>query len=441
LFSVGAIASRAIGADRHFPSLFAAASLTVAQPVETTDIMQIFKTRFFLLAAAVFGLGLAASPVACAQGTTASLHGHVNNAAGDPLTSGNVELTVSAADPKTLSSFAYTFPISATGDYTGKDIAPGDYQAYVVQGKEFVDRLPIKLVAGDDQTLSFDMTRAAYINAMTPEERKQLEEIKKHNAGANADNKVIANLNATLGEVRTDLKTPTPNFDKDVADMKQATDAKPEEGILWMTYGDALAGDADHMAAEDKKAGKQPLSDDAVNKEYTDATDAYKKGIDLNAASKKPSPADEATAYNQMGSTFAHAGKVQDAQNAYESAVKLVPANAGMYYGNEAAILYNASQNNSALGDSALAAANKAIEADPEKADPYFVKGQILLQKATVDPKTQKIVLPDGCEDAYQHYLSLAPNGKFAASVKEILAGLNIKINTSYKATNSRKKK
>jgi tetratricopeptide (TPR) repeat protein len=402
--------------------------------------MKTLKTRMLSFAAAAFALALVA-PSGLAQ-TDASLHGHITNPAGIPLTGGgNVKLTTDKSTAAADAKFTFTFPISASADYTGKGIAPGSYVAYVVQGDKFVDRMEVTLAAGDDKTLDFDMTREEYQKNLTPEEKKQIEDYKKQNAQTSESNKAIANLNKTLLDVRADLKTATPNFDKDVADMKAAVDAKPEEGILWITYGDALSASGDHMAIDDRKQGKVPSDDAATAKQYSDAVDAYKKGIDLSAASKKPNPADQATAYNQMGSTLAHAGKVQDAQAAYEAGAKLVPANAGMYYGNEAAILYNASQQNAALGDAALEAADKAIAADPERPDPYYVKAQILLQKATVDPKTQKVVLPDGCEDAYQHYLSIAPDGKFAASVKEILAQLNITINTHYRAGSSSKKK
>ena len=69
-----------------------------------------------------------------------------------------------------------------------------------------------------------------------------------------------------------------------------------------------------------------------------------------------------------------------------------------------------------------MAAADKAIAADPSKPIPYYLKGKALINKATVDPKTQKIVAPPGTTEAYQKYLELAPDGPFAADAKSILA-------------------
>ena len=75
------------------------------------------------------------------------------------------------------------------------------------------------------------------------------------------------------------------------------------------------------------------------------------------------------------------------------------------------------------------------IAADPNRPDPYFIKGQALIAKSGFDAKTQKIVPPPGCVDAYQKYLQLAPDGTHAEAVKEVLTSLGEKIDTSYKAS------
>jgi hypothetical protein len=79
-------------------------------------------------------------------------------------------------------------------------------------------------------------------------------------------------------------------------------------------------------------------------------------------------------------------------------------------------------------------AADKAVAADPTKVDAYYIKGQSLIQKATVDPKTQKIVAPPGTADAYQKYLELAPNGPMAPEAKSILTEIGEKVNSKYSA-------
>jgi len=283
-----------------------------------------------------------------------------------------------------------------------------------------------------DVTLNDDMTRADYIKAMTPEQQKALEEYKKKNAAVNSANAVIGKLNATLKTVRADLTAAAPNHDdvsKDVAMMKEAVAAKPDEGLLWLTYGDTLAAQGRHLADVDKKAGKSPNSDDAVNQAYGDAVDAYKKAVALDSAAAKPNVSGLAADYNQLGNALTAQGKMDDAIAAFDSAAKTDPTKAGIYYKNAAAVLYNAGQM-----DAALDAANKAIAADPNEADAYFIKGQALVTKSAVDPKTNKLTAPPGCVEAYNKFLALAPNDPKVPQVKQVLASLGETIDTNYKA-------
>jgi tetratricopeptide (TPR) repeat protein len=360
---------------------------------------------------------------------TASVHGHVNNAAGVAITSGQVKLTTDKTSAPKDRKYKNVFEIDSNGDYKGTGIAPGDYIVIVGTGKvDSVDFQDTTFKAGEDKLMNFDMTRKEYIDKMTPEEKAALDDYKKHMGETLNANKTIANLNSMLKQVHDDMASSSPNYDHDVQLMQQATALKPDETVLWYNLGSTLTAAAD-AAVKQAKANKTSWqTDDTITKRYSDGIDAYKKGIELNAASKKPNPADAGIAWNSIGNAEAKLGKVPEAQEAFESAVKLAPANAGMVYGNEAAVLFNAGQ-----GDAAGAAADKAIAADPTKADAYYIKGQTLIAKATVD-KAGKIVAPPGCVDAYQKYLELLPNGDHAADVKEILASMGETVNTKYKA-------
>lgn len=359
--------------------------------------------------------------------TGASIHGHVINPAGMPVTKGEVRLSTDRTADAKDRKYPYKFPLDQSGDYKGSGIAPGNYVVFVFQDEKSMDYIESVVFAnGDDKLVNFDMTRAEYIAKMSPEDRKMLEEYKKKNAEIVAGNQKIQNLNALLTEARADNKAG--QYDKALTAMQQATTAKPDEGILWLTMGDAQLGTADNAAKAAKAAGTSP-TDPAITAKYNDAVTSYKKGIDLNAASKKPSPEVAAAAYNQLGQTYGKMGDAKNSADAYEMAAKSVPANAAMYYYNEAATLYNAGK----LPE-AQVAADKAIAADPKKADAYYIKGQALIPQATVDPKTQKIVAPPGCVEAYQTYLELAPDGPHAADVKGILQGIGAQVKSSYKA-------
>ena len=396
--------------------------------------MKKMKNRLF--AASKLALAIAAVAILlagpCFAQSGATIHGTVTDPTGTLVTKGLVKLTTDKSTPQKDMKFTYSFPLDSNGTYKGTGIKGGDYIIFVFQGDVAADYQEVTLKDGDDKTVNFDMTRDEYMKTLSPERRKEIEDFKKKNAAIGEQNKVVNNLNATLAKVRADLAAAVKGKDdvsQDVTDMKNATQAKPDEGILWLELGNAEQAQGDHLAKADKTAGKLASSDDDVTKLYSDAVDSYKKSADLNAASKKPDAHTQATAYNQMGNSLAKAGKLPEASAAFEKAVTLEPTMGGMYYNNEAAVLFNAQQM-----DASLAAAEKAIAADPNRPDPYFIKGQVLIAKTTLDPKTNKLVAPPGCVEAYQKYLELAPDGPQAPTVKEVLESLGEKVDTSYRA-------
>ncbi len=392
-----------------------------------------WKVSSTLAAAVLVVLAMAHPATSLAQAqATASIHGHINNAIGQPIPKGEVKLTTDRAADEKSRKYQYTFPID-NGEYKGTGIAPGNYVVIVYQeGKSLDFNESVVFANGDDKTVNFDMTRKEYIDKMTPEERKALEEYKKKNAEVMAGNQKIANLNTLLTQARTDTKAG--NYDAAITAMQTATTQKPDEAILWVTLGDAQLGSADTAVKAARTAGTSP-NDPTIAQKYSDAAASYKKATELNAASKKPNPDTAGAAYNQLGQALAKGGKLQEASEAYEQAAKAQPASAGMYFFNEAATLFNAGKT-----EEAAVAADKAIAADPKRADAYYIKGQALIQKASVDPKTQKVTAPPGCVEAYQTYLELVPEGPRSEEVKGILTGIGEQVKSSYKASKPAKK-
>jgi tetratricopeptide (TPR) repeat protein len=369
---------------------------------------------------------------ASAQSFKAVVHGHVTNPLGQPFANGDVKFTKDLTVPFKDEKFLNVVHIDDQGNYKAVDVAPGDYFVYIIQGEKTIWRQDLTVKAGDDKTLDFDMTTEAYVKGMTPEEKKALDEYKKKNSEVVSANKVIESLNGTLKIVRADLDAAAPtkgDVSKDVDLMKQAVGAKADVGLLWVTYGNTLLAQGDHLKAEDKKSGANAMADDAMLKNYSDAVDAYKKAQTLDAAAAKPDIADEGAAYNQMGTVYGHENKPDDAAAAFEGAAKVDPPGAGKYYKNEAVVLFNAGQM-----DATVVAADKAIAADPKQAVAYYLKGQALVTKAAFNDKTQKLTPPPGCIEAYQMFLQLAPNDPLAAEVKAVLAQMDQKIDTKYKA-------
>jgi TolA-binding protein len=218
------------------------------------------------------GILMAATlPQAHAQQASGSIHGNVQNAAGLPMTSGNVKLTTEAI-PSDTTKYKYDISIDQNGDFKSSGIEPGTYSAVFFQNGKTVDLLQnLKIVANQDLAANFDMTRAAFINGMTPEEKKALEEYKTKIASTVGENSKIANLNALLQQARDAIKAK--DFDTAASLMQQAISARPAEAILWFTLGDAQAG----------------------QKKYDDAGTSYTKAIALNDANKKPMRATQPT--------------------------------------------------------------------------------------------------------------------------------------------------
>jgi tetratricopeptide (TPR) repeat protein len=399
-----------------------------------------------LLAFALLPVLAQTTPTPAAQiapaGPTGKIHGHVSNPTGAPQNGGTVSLIGAGQAPLPGSKAAPdkgTFTVDEKGDYSG-EVAPGTYRLiYRTPGmpadKEADHIETVKIVQGQDLAEDVDMSRAEYINGLPPEQRKQLEDLKKHNSEALKANEVIKNLNADLKLVTQDIKdadaahatavstlgaaASKADIDAKETEIKQAkyteietlmtkdTAAKPDASILWAQLGQAQAG----------------------LKKYDEAAATFKKVLDLETASKKPNPAVQGLANSGLGEIYARTGKIQEASDAYDAAAKINPAQAAFYLKNEAVIYFQTNQ-----GDAQVAAADKAIAVDPNQALLYYLKGNGLVQKTTMDPKTNKLVAPPGCMEAYQKYLQLAPDGPYAVEVKGILAGFNQTVDTSYKA-------
>ncbi len=386
-----------------------------------------------LMAIAALPLAIAQTPAPANVAPTGKIHGHVTNPTGASQANGTVSLN---KDTKEVASF----PVDANGDYSGS-APPGTYTlVYRTPGltpdKE-TDKIDnVKIVVGQDTAADDDMSRKAYIDSLPEETRKNLEEMKKHNAEAMKANEVIKVLNADLKQAMADIHDADA-AKATVAQQLGASASKTDLAAKETEIKNAKYTDVVTLMTKD--TGLRPTESvlfaylgqgDLGLKKYDDAEAAFKKALELDAASKKPRPEIQGLAQSGLGEIYARTGKVADATAAYDAAVKIDPTKAGFYYKNEA-VIYSQMGN----GDAQAAAADKAIAANPNDALPYYLKGQALITKATVDPKTQRIVLPEGCGDAYQKYLELDPTGPYSADVKGILDSAGQKINSSYKAT------
>ena len=339
-------------------------------------------------------------PAATHAQLTGSIHGHAQDPVNVAIPNAMVQLST---DGKTA---LYTFTTDANGDYKGAGIKPGTYVVTLLESADkAVDRFTnVEIKSGADTLQDFDLSRPEYLAKLTPDQRKAIEDAKTKNAAAMKENQNVNKLNGMLKEARQE--NSAKKYDDAASLMQQAVQLKPDASVLWLELGTAQNG----------------------QKKYDDAVTSLKKAIDLDAAAKKPNPEVEAAANNILGEAYAGGGKLPDSEAAYEAAAKLQPTSAAMYYTNETIVL----SRSGGKPDDTVAAADKAIAADPTKPIPYYLKGQALISKATVDPKTQKIVAPPGTADAYKKYLELAPNGPMAPEANQILAEIGEKVNNKY---------
>lgn len=376
---------------------------------------------------------------ALGQAPTGKIHGTVLNPTGAPQSGGTVCLSTDGG-----ASLKYVFPVDANGDYTGE--APAGtymviYRAADTPPGQIVDSFKgVKIVSGQDTQQNIDMSRPEYISKLSPEQKKQLEQLKAANAEAINSNKVINNLNADLKQVNVDVQdaelahttaAQQLGAGASAADVQAKADeiakakyqdietmmqrdvqVRPTEPLLWMSLGRAQIG----------------------LKQYDDAIITFKKALDLETASHKARPEVLGDCNAGIGEAYAREGKVAEANAAFQAATVSDPTRAAIHLRNEAVIFF---QENNAPAQ--IAAADAGIKVDPNDAILYYIKGQGLVQNASVDPKTQQIVLPPDCAEAYEKYLALAPNGPYAQEVAGILSQAGQKIPSSYKAPKASK--
>ena len=84
-------------------------------------------------------------------------------------------------------------------------------------------------------------------------------------------------------------------------------------------------------------------------------------------------------------------------------------------YYNACAVYYNMGR-----GQDAVAACDKSITADQNKADAYFLKGSVLVNSGRLDSSGKRYVSAAAVE-ALKKYLELAPSGSHAAEAKQLL--------------------
>ncbi|MGZ5261308.1 MAG: tetratricopeptide repeat protein, partial [Burkholderiales bacterium] len=286
----------------------------------------------------------------------------------------------------------------------------------------------ITIVAGKDLEQNDDMSRQSFIDELPDEQKKELEDLKKHNAAAQNQEQLVKTINTDLRVVAQDLKD---------ADDARATAArepgKAADPAQIDTKTDAIKsskyGEAESITLKDLKVIKESgLNPDETTlwenlgraqiglKKYEEAEKSYKHLLEIQGSEGNPKPVVQAFANVGLGEIYARTGKAPEAVKAYDLAVQLDAAHAGLFLKNEALVFLQTGD-----ADAQVAAAEKAIKAEPKDPTPYYVKANGLLKKSGIDATSKHIDLPPGCAEAYRKYLTLAPAGPYAAEAQSML--------------------
>lgn len=239
-------------------------------------------------------------------------------------------------------------------------------------------------------------------------------------------------INATILQARK--ATSEKRYADAEGMMLKVTHDNPNLILPWVELGSAQLGlkkFADAQVSFSKALGTDP---DSVKKERSE--NFYKDidapgvvapaatrnsrntaGDDIVITSDKRTAETQGVSWAGMGEIYAHEGKAGEAQAAFDKAVKTLPAQAEQFRHNETVVFFLAGN-----PDAQLAAADQAIAIDPARAANYYFKAQALVNKATMDSKTGKMILPPGCAEAYKQYLQLDPKGPYSADATGVLA-------------------
>jgi len=370
------------------------------------------KQRLLMLMLVVAVAALCVPPV-FAQ-ATGTVKGVCKDMEGKPIAGANLEWV------NTDNGRKYNLKTNKKGEYFSLGIEIGKYKVTLTQDGKQLDSVNNFPVGGEEVTLDFDLKKsqveAAQQKGITPEQLKQMQE---QQAKAAKETNTVKVLNEKLAVANQAMQTG--DFETAVNTLNEATQMDPTRDLLWARLGDAHLSSAPKQTDAAEKA-----------KRYADAVSDYQKAIDLKKKVMETSPKPEdakslAAYYNNLGQAEARTGQLEESVKAYDQAAALNPPGAAQYYYNQGAVLTN-----SGKVDEANAAFDKSIAADPNKAEAYYQKGVNLINKATTDPKTGKVIPAPGTAGALNKYLELQPTGQFAEGAKGMLQYIGSSIETSY---------
>jgi tetratricopeptide (TPR) repeat protein len=345
------------------------------------------------MTALLFALGAA---MAWSQATAGKVQGRITSG-GQPVANAQITLT------NTSNGRVYKIKTDKDGSFSAVGIMFGEYDQEIASStgeKLFKRKTSVAGQGGAPDDLSVDIGQGGGAPKISAEEMAKL---KADREKAMGENTLIAQLNPALQAKNWEAAEPI---------LRQLVTINPNRWEYQQALGNAQLN---------------------LNK-FEEAIATYEKAIPLVENSAKTDPKADPSKIkpavsgmlNNEGAAYTKLKQPQKAVEAYTKAAEMDPNPATAYFN------LCATQYNSGNTQGALAACDKAIAADPNRPDAYYIKGSLMMAETKQD-KEGKLTAPPGTSEALNKYLELAPDGPHANDVKQMLAYIGSKVETTYK--------
>jgi len=352
-------------------------------------------------------------PVIAAAQTTGQIVGVVLDTNGKPYP----DVLIEIKNPD--NGKVFNTKTDKSGQFTQVGVPAGMYVVTLTKEKDQLTfSLQFRVDAGKDNgfNLNFKEIKASMAPSAEEVKKKEEEENKFKNMKAHFDAGMAA-LNDTTA-LRAQLKTAPADQkaaiqDKLNADYQTAITelAQAEQGVLpkdtrphatvWSNLGQAY-----------EYAGR-----------HEEAANAFQKAVDLvpSAMYFDHLSLNLANVAVKLTDPKAAEAKIADAGAACDKAAAVDPNISARCWKNVGIVLSNAGRLKEAI-----APLQKAAQADPKDAQTWFLLGSAY--SAAIDTKQQGdkmiYIIPPGTTEAYQKCIDAAPTGPYAQQAKDMLAGL-----------------
>jgi tetratricopeptide (TPR) repeat protein len=311
-------------------------------------------------------------------------------------------VTVVISNPDTGSKF--TVKTDSKGEYLQMGVTPGAYKITFETQKYPPQEFNIQVQAGGHAVKDLDFKKLLEQNPQyqaaikkQKAEKAKFAKLKQH---FEAGRKAMDQINALNKQLYSQPAAQQAQTKQQIAQLSQTA-------ITELSAAEKVAGPTNTNLPT--IVGNLALAYQAAGK-HAEAAQTFEK-----AAQMQPTN----SGYLLGAATnLAYQGKIQEAGADCDKVTALSAPDGATCWRNLGVVLYNTNKLKDAVGP-----LQKAVKADPSNADTWYLLGSALMntmQSKMVNGKLTAVVAP-GTVEAYQKYLTIAPNGPHAGEAKQAL--------------------